>query len=95
MAWRLTVVWGGPSSKVQKAGVRPVFGASAGAALYRTEMLRDVGLLDARFFSYLEGADLAWRARSRGWRALYSPCASVLHEYSATGGHNSALKPPL
>jgi GT2 family glycosyltransferase len=86
---------GTPVSKAQKAGVSPVFGASAGAALYRAEMLRDVGLLDARFFSYLEDADLAWRARSRGWRALYNPCASVLHEYSATGGHNSAFKTAL
>jgi GT2 family glycosyltransferase len=86
---------GTPVSKAHKAGVRPVFGASAGAALYRAEMLRDVGLLDARFFSYLEDADLAWRARARGWRALYNPCASVLHEYSATGGHNSAFKTTL
>jgi GT2 family glycosyltransferase len=86
---------GQPFNTVENAGVRPVFGASAGAALYRTEMLRDVGLLDARFFSYLEDADLAWRARSRGWRALYNPCASVLHEYSATGGHNSAFKTSL
>jgi GT2 family glycosyltransferase len=82
-------------SSIEKAGTRPVFGASAGAALYRSEMLRDVGLLDARFFSYLEDADLAWRARSRGWRALFEPRATVRHEYSATGGHNSAFKTTL
>ncbi len=76
-------------------GVRPVFGPSAGAALYRRKLLGDAGLFDPRFFSYLEDADLAWRARSRGWRAVHAPRARVLHEYSATGGHNSPFKTSL
>ncbi|MEA2575328.1 MAG: hypothetical protein QOH93_2626 [Chloroflexia bacterium] len=80
------------SAKLERVGTRPVFGASAGAALYTAAMLRDVGLFDDRYFSYLEDADLAWRARSRGWRALHNPHARVRHEYSATGGHNSAFK---
>lgn len=83
------------TEKMGARGVTPVFGPSAGAALYKADMLRDVGLLDNRFFSYLEDADLAWRARSRGWRALYNPRARVLHEYSATGGHNSPFKTTL
>ena len=44
---------------------RDVFGASGTAALYRLQMLRDVGGIDARFFAYYEDADLAWRARMR------------------------------
>jgi GT2 family glycosyltransferase len=80
------------SVELERLGTRPVFGASAGAALYTAAMLHDVGLFDERFFSYLEDADLAWRARSRGWRALHNPHARVRHEYSATGGHNSAFK---
>jgi GT2 family glycosyltransferase len=80
------------SAKLETGGIRPVFGPSAGAALYRSDMLRDVGLFDARFFSYLEDADLAWRARSRGWRAVHTPYARVRHEYSATGGQNSPFK---
>ncbi len=83
---------GKPSVALERAGTRPVFGPSAGAALYTAVMLRDVGFFDERFFSYLEDADLAWRARSRGWRALHNPRARVRHEYSATGGHNSAFK---
>jgi GT2 family glycosyltransferase len=79
-------------SALEACGIRPVFGPSAGAALYKAELLRDVGLFDERFFSYLEDADLAWRARSRGWRALHDPNARVRHEYSATGGHNSPWK---
>lgn len=80
------------STELERLGTRPVFGPSAGAALYTAAMLRDVGLFDERFFSYLEDADLAWRARSRGWRALHDPHARVRHEYSATGGHNSTFK---
>ena len=86
---------GARASTLARRGVRPVFGASAGAALYRSEMLCDVGLFDERFFSYLEDADLAWRARWRGWRAVHNPAARVLHEYSATGGHNSPFKTAL
>jgi len=73
-------------------GNMPVFGPSAGAALYSSALLRDVGLFDERFFSYLEDADLAWRARIRGWKAIHAPSARVSHEYSATGGHNSPFK---
>lgn len=73
-------------------GVRPVFGASAGAALYRADMLRDVGAFDERFFSYLEDADLAWRARWRGWRAVHNPRARVRHIYSASGVQESPFK---
>ncbi len=83
------------SADLESRGVVPVFGPSAGAALYRADMLNDVGLFDERFFSYLEDADLAWRARSKGWRALRNPHAKVTHEYSATGGHASPFKRTL
>src|SRR5207248_5293628 len=79
-------------SALQEGGTTPVFGPLAGAALYRAELLRDVGLFDARFFSYLEDADLAWRARCRGWRALHNPRATVRHVYSATGKQESPFK---
>jgi GT2 family glycosyltransferase len=69
-----------------------VFGACAGAALYRRAMLEDVGLFCEDFFCYLEDADLAWRARLRGWRCLYVPTAVVYHAHSATGGEGSAFK---
>jgi GT2 family glycosyltransferase len=83
---------GMPSDWFERRGTRAVFGPSAGAALYKAELLNDVGLFDERFFSYLEDADLAWRARWRGWRALHNPDARVRHVYSATGGQESAFK---
>jgi GT2 family glycosyltransferase len=69
-----------------------VFGPCGGAALYRREMLDEIGLLDEDFFAYLEDVDLAWRARRAGWRALYVPTARVLHHHSATGVEGSPFK---
>jgi len=69
-----------------------VFGASAGGALYRRAMLEDVGGFDDSFFLYMEDADVAWRARTRGWRCLYVPDAIVHHHHSASAGQGSSLK---
>jgi GT2 family glycosyltransferase len=71
---------------------RDVFGASGAAALYRLQLLRDVGGIDARFFAYYEDADLAWRARMLGWRCVYEPAAIAYHLHSATLGHESPGK---
>jgi GT2 family glycosyltransferase len=69
-----------------------VFGASAGAALYRRAMLDEIGGFDRGYFLYLDDADVAWRARMAGWRALYVPDAVVWHQHSATTKHGSSFK---
>jgi len=69
-----------------------VFGPSAAAALYRREMLEEIGLFDERYFAYYEDVELAWRARRAGWRCLYVPAARVLHIHSATGSRISGFK---
>jgi GT2 family glycosyltransferase len=60
-----------------------VFGGCGAAVLYRRTMLEDVALdgeyLDHDFFAYCEDADLAWRARSRGWQCVYAPLAVAAH----------------
>jgi GT2 family glycosyltransferase len=71
-----------------------IFGASGGLALIRRAMLDDVGWF-ADFFSYLEDADLAWRARLRGWECVLAPAARARHVYSATAGMFSPLKQRL
>ncbi len=79
--------------RVAEAGAAcEVFGASAGAALYRRAMLEYLGGFDERFFAYLEDADLAWRAGTAGWRTVYVPWARVRHITSATLGENSPTK---
>lgn len=69
-----------------------VFGASAGAALYRRRMLERIGGFDDSFFVFLEDVDVAWRARMAGWRCVYAPGAVVYHHHSATAVHTSAFK---
>ncbi len=69
-----------------------VFGACGGGALWRRAALDSTGGFDGSFFVYLEDADLAWRARMRGWRSLYAPAAVVYHHHSATAVHASSFK---
>ncbi len=70
----------------------PIFGPSAGAALYRRAAIEDVGFFDPAFFMYLEDADLAWRLRLRRWETLAVPNAVVRHKVSATAGYGSPRK---
>jgi GT2 family glycosyltransferase len=92
---RAGITWdraGGQALASVSSQVVEVFGASAGAALYRRALFDDVGGFDETFFAYLEDVDLAWRARWRGWRAVHVPQARVYHAHSATGGQGSAFK---
>lgn len=56
-----------------------VFGASAGAALYRREALERVGGFDETFFAQDEDIDLAFRLREEGYVCLLHPGAVVTH----------------
>jgi GT2 family glycosyltransferase len=65
---------------------------SACAAIYRREMLDEIGGFDEDFFLYCEDTDLGLRARWAGWQCSYAPRATVGHHYSATAGAVSLLK---
>src|SRR5215472_17463407 len=62
------------------------------AALYRREMLEDVGGFDEDFFAYADDAELGLRGRIAGWRCLYAPRAVVRHRRGATLGVGSARR---
>ena len=66
-----------------------VFGACAGAALYRRCMFEDIGLFDEDFFLLFEDVDLSFRAQLRGYKCLYAPDASVYHHVSSGIGDDS------
>jgi GT2 family glycosyltransferase len=65
---------------------------SGSAAVYRREMLDEIGLFDESFFLYCEDTDLGLRARWAAWECLYVPEAVVDHRYSHSAGKASALK---
>jgi len=68
-----------------------VFGACAGAALYRRSMLVEIGLFDEDFFLYSEDVDLAFRAQLAGWKCMYVPSARVVHVHGGTAGPGSEM----
>ena len=84
--------YNGMKDKPEEIEPYEVFGACASAALYRRQMLDEIGLFDHRFFAYCEDMDLAWRGRLMGWRCVYVPLARVYHAHSATSGQGSAFK---
>ena len=59
------------------------------AALYRREMLDQIGLFDEDFFAYADDAELGLRGRLAGWRCLYQPAAVVRHRLGSTLGRLS------
>jgi len=75
---------GGEKDDGQYDKLEEVFGACAGAALYRREMLNDIGLFPSHYFASFEDVDLAWRARYAGWKCVYVPSAVVYHFRFAT-----------
>jgi GT2 family glycosyltransferase len=90
MAWNRA--WGRRATDRLVEQPSEVFGPSGAAAVYRREMLDQIGLFDDEFFIYYEDVDLAWRAQWRGWRCLYVPQAIVLHAHSATTKRGSPFK---
>jgi len=60
------------------------FGVSAGAALYRADLFEEIGLFDEVFGAYFEDADLSFRARLAGFRAVIVPDALSYHVGSAS-----------
>ena len=62
------------------------------AAMYRRDMLDQIGLFDERFFMYCEDTDLGLRAQRMGWKCLYVPRAIVHHLYSQSTGAYSLKK---
>jgi len=62
------------------------------AAMYKREMLEQIGGFDEDFFAYADDAELGLRARIAGWRCLYVPDAVVRHHRGSTLGLGSARR---
>jgi GT2 family glycosyltransferase len=65
-----------------------VFGVSGATPMYRRTFIDDVTVdgqfFDEDFFAYREDADVAWRGRLFGWRALHAPDAVAIHVRTVT-----------
>jgi len=74
---------------------REVFGVSGAAAVYRKSFINDVTIndeyFDEDFFAYREDADVAWRGRLLGWRALHVAEAIAYHVRTVTPERRRSL----
>jgi len=52
---------------------------TACAVLYRSSILRHVGLFDEDYFMYYEDSDLGYRLRAAGYKSVIHPRAGALH----------------
>ncbi len=65
---------------------RVVFGASACAAFYRREVVRQLGGFPEDFRAYFEDVDLAFRIYRAGYSTWFDPSAIVWHRVSSSYG---------
>ncbi|MBW1859357.1 MAG: glycosyltransferase family 2 protein, partial [Deltaproteobacteria bacterium] len=68
-----------------------IFGACAGAALYRSTMLEDIGLFDEDFFLVYEDVDLSFRAQLKGYKCIFVPEAVAYHKASSSIVYDSPV----
>lgn len=59
---------------------------SGACFLVRYAVMRDIGLLDDRFFLYFEETDYCLRAAAADWECWYLPSSRVIHHVSRTTG---------
>ena len=83
-------VWGLPfprnrnNKTIEAPKSELVFSASGGASLYKTQMMRDIGLFDENFFAYYEDTDISFRAQLAGWKVAYTADAIAYHKQGET-----------
>jgi hypothetical protein len=61
-----------------------IFGACAGAAIYKKELFESIGYFDETFFAYYEDIDLSFRAQLAGYQCMYQPEAVCYHKRGGT-----------
>ncbi len=52
---------------------------SGSCMLIRRVALKDTGLMDEKYFMYVEDTDLCYQMWKKGWKVFYFPKSSVLH----------------
>jgi GT2 family glycosyltransferase len=66
---------------------RVVGHAPACCLLIRKEVFDRIGMMDSKYFTYVEDTDFSFRAMQAGLKLMYLPSATLLHKaHSLTGG---------
>ncbi len=61
-----------------------IFGACAGAAIYKKDVFENAALFDEKFFAYYEDIDLSFRLQLLGYKCFYQPKAVCYHKRGGT-----------
>ncbi len=101
--WAAMTIWNPDSHRFEHPGnneldgpqyesVAPIAYASGCALFVKADVVRDVGLLDPRFYCYFEEVDWCSRAERAGYRNYFVPGARLWHKVSvAYGGKASPV----
>lgn len=72
-----------------------IFGACAGAAIYKREVVEKIGYFDDDFFAYYEDVDFSFRMQLAGFKCFYNPKAVCYHKRGATTSSKSGFQTML
>lgn len=61
---------------------REIFGGTFACFLLDRKKFLEIGGFDTSLFLYQDDADVCWRARSKGYRIFFAPCAIAVHKIS-------------
>ncbi len=87
--WRTGTVWDPTSEKTvhQLDGIpllREVDYVAGSSLLIKTSVIREIGLMDPRYFVYYEDTEWCIRAKRRGYRVMASLNARIWHKVSGS-----------
>ncbi|MBP7875860.1 glycosyltransferase family 2 protein [Candidatus Woesebacteria bacterium] len=74
------------------SSIHTIDACSGAAMMIRTTLLKEVGLLDERFFMYAEDLDLCRRSRDAGYLIAYNPGVRIIHHKYKSGIRGSSKK---
>lgn len=85
--------WGGYHQTWKNLKTIHDIDACTGAAmLIRREAMDEVGILDEQFFMYGEDLDWCYRFGEKGWKIVYDPDVTVIHDKHRSGLKNTDHK---
>ncbi|OGW47990.1 MAG: hypothetical protein A2078_08995, partial [Nitrospirae bacterium GWC2_57_9] len=64
---------------------------SGACLMARRSMIEEIGLLDERYFLYMEETDWCCRMKASGWQRYYVPGAEVIHRFGGSPGNSADI----
>lgn len=65
--------------------------ATGACMLIKVEVIKQIGLLNEKYFLYLEDLEFCQRAKLNGWRVVFDPTPKIWHKVSQSSGIGSSL----